>query len=136
MITRAVFLAILLALPSVQQTFRSGVDVVRVDALVTDGRKPIAGLAAADFELRDNGVAQSFELVAAEAMPLATFLVLDASGRRLIDGAILQAGQASPTFRSRRFRVTLGNGNVRLVVNGRSRTVPQTADGITQELTP
>jgi len=61
--------------------------------------------------------------------------VLDASGRRLIDGAILQAGQSSPTFRSRRFRLTLGNGNVRLVVNGRSRSVPQTANGIAYEIT-
>src|SRR4051812_48326417 len=61
--------------------------------------------------------------------------LVDASGRRLINGAILEAGQGSRTFRSRRFRVTLGNGNVRLVINGRSRSVPQTANGIAYEIT-
>jgi hypothetical protein len=36
--------------------FRSRTAAVRVDALVTDGRHPVAGLTAANFELRDNGV--------------------------------------------------------------------------------
>jgi VWFA-related protein len=38
-----------------QTVFRSRVDKVRVDALVTDRGRPIAGLTAADFELKDNG---------------------------------------------------------------------------------
>src|SRR5262249_17529907 len=63
-----------------QQTFRSGVDIVRVDALVTDGRKPIAGLAAADFELRDNGVVQTIDSAAPESLPLSLIFVLDTSG--------------------------------------------------------
>jgi VWFA-related protein len=79
-ITRALFVAILLALPSVQQTFRSGVDIVRVDALVTDGRKPIAGLSAGDFELRDNGVVQEIDSAALESLPLSVIFVLDTSG--------------------------------------------------------
>jgi len=36
--------------------FRGAVDQVRIDALVHDGGKPIAGLTAEDFEVRDNGV--------------------------------------------------------------------------------
>jgi VWFA-related protein len=74
---------VLLALAPAQAatpTFAARVDAVYVDVFVTDGRRPVAGLAAADFELRDNGVRQEVELVAVEAMPLATFLVLDASG--------------------------------------------------------
>ena len=63
-----------------QQPFRSGVDVVRVDALVTDGHRPIAGLKAADFELLDNGVPQQIDSVALESQPLAVVLVLDTSG--------------------------------------------------------
>ncbi len=35
------------------------VAAVRVDALVTDGRRPVTGLTAANFELRDNGVVQT-----------------------------------------------------------------------------
>lgn len=62
-----------------QPSFRSGAVGVRVDALVTDGRKPVAGLSASDFELRDNGVLQSIQLVAADDIPLNVVLALDAS---------------------------------------------------------
>ena len=65
---------------SARQTFRSGVDLVRVDALITDGRKPIAGLAAKDFELRDNGVLQSIDSAVFETLPLSIVCVLDTSG--------------------------------------------------------
>ena len=53
-----------------QPSFRSNTLAVRVDALVTDGRKPAAGLAATDFELRDNGVAQTIELIDATDVPI------------------------------------------------------------------
>jgi VWFA-related protein len=76
----AVTVVLLTVLASAQQTFRSGVDVVRVDALVTDGRKPIGGLTAGDFELRDNGVVQPLDSVALEALPLSVTFVLDTSG--------------------------------------------------------
>jgi Ca-activated chloride channel family protein len=73
--------ALLAALPlGAQQTFRSGVDLVRVDALVTDVRTPIAGLTGADFELRDNGVLQSIDSAQLESLPLSVILVLDTSG--------------------------------------------------------
>ena len=72
-----------------QPSFRSGAVGVRVDALVTDGRKPVAGLSASDFELRDNGVLQSIQLVAADDIPLNVVLALDTSasttGRRHAD---------------------------------------------------
>ena len=72
--------AVLSIAAAAQQKFRSGVDIVRVDALVTDGRKPIAGLTPADFELRDNGVVQSIDSAALESLPLSLILVLDTSG--------------------------------------------------------
>jgi len=59
--------------------FRSNVAVVRVDALVTDGRRPIGGLTAANFELRDNGVLQKIVDVHFETLPLNIFCVLDVS---------------------------------------------------------
>jgi VWFA-related protein len=66
--------------PAAQDKFRSGVDVVRVDALVTDGRRVVSGLTAADFELRDSGVLQKIDAVALESLPLAVTFVLDVSG--------------------------------------------------------
>jgi VWFA-related protein len=63
-----------------QDTFRSGVVLVRVDALVTDGNRIVAGLKAEDFELRDNGVSQTIDAIALEALPLNVTFVLDTSG--------------------------------------------------------
>lgn len=42
-------------------TFRTWVDVVTVDAWVHDGGRPVPGLTAADFEVRDNGVPQQVQ---------------------------------------------------------------------------
>jgi Ca-activated chloride channel family protein len=59
--------------------FRTGVDAVRVDVLVSDGNRPIAGLTAQDFELFDNKVAQKIEAVAIEDLPISMMLALDTS---------------------------------------------------------
>ena len=59
--------------------FRSAVELVSVDVLVTDGRSPIAGLTAADFELTDNGAPQTIEQVYVEQLPLNVIMVLDSS---------------------------------------------------------
>ena len=61
-------------------TFTVGVEGVYVDVFVTDGNRPVVGLAASDFELKDNGVRQAVELATVESLPLTTFLVLDTSG--------------------------------------------------------
>jgi VWFA-related protein len=60
-------------------TFRSGTDAVRVDVLATDRNRPIAGLTAADFELRDNNVLQTIDAVAIEDIPVSLMLALDTS---------------------------------------------------------
>jgi len=60
-------------------TFRSSVDAVVVDVLVTDRGKPVSGLTADDFELRDEGVRQRIEL-SATASNVHVILALDASG--------------------------------------------------------
>jgi len=59
--------------------FRSGVDVVRVDALVTRDGRTVAGLTAADFELRDNGVVQEIDSVTVDDAPVSMLLALDTS---------------------------------------------------------
>jgi Ca-activated chloride channel family protein len=60
--------------------FRSRTAAVRVDALVTDGRHPVAGLTAANLELRDNGVLQTITDVHHETLPLNVICALDVSG--------------------------------------------------------
>ncbi|WP_205698203.1 RodZ family helix-turn-helix domain-containing protein [Conexibacter sp. SYSU D00693] len=49
---------------------------------------------------------------------------------RLLDGATISPDTPSRTFRSSRFEVTLGNGSARLVIDGRTRDVPEVTDGI------
>src|SRR6266566_2685543 len=66
-------------LASQKQTFSSGTLGVQVDVLVTEGRKPVGGLTAADFELRDNGVLQTIDLVDTSAVPVNAVLALDTS---------------------------------------------------------
>jgi Ca-activated chloride channel homolog len=62
-----------------QPTFSSRLEVVRLDALVTDNGQPVRGLTAADFEVLDNGVRQTLDLVSFEQIPLSVVLAADVS---------------------------------------------------------
>ena len=82
-------------LAAVQQpTFSARVEGVRIDVLVTDGGRPVPGLGAADFEVRDNGVPQTIDLVSLGDVPVSVVMVLDLSaslmGSRLV--MLQQAG--------------------------------------------
>jgi transcriptional regulator with XRE-family HTH domain len=61
---------------------------------------------------------------------------LKAGNRTLVNGQTLTPGSRTKTFRSRRFRLTLGNNGARLVVNGRSRRVAASSQPIGVEITP
>ena len=110
--------------------FRSGVDAVRVDVLARQGNRPIAGLTAADFELRDSGVVQEVRAVSAENAPVTLLLALDtstsvqgemlahlkAAARSAVD-ALTQDDRASLlTFAERVSRETAPTGD-RAVIN-------------------
>jgi VWFA-related protein len=60
--------------------FRSAVDSVMVDVSVRHDNRPVADLAAADFEIQDNGVVQTIAEVSREALPIDVTLVVDLSG--------------------------------------------------------
>lgn len=64
------------------------------------------------------------------------YVCLKAGDRTLVDGRTLQAGQRTRTFRSQRFRLTVGNNAVRLRINGRARSVATSDDPIGMEITP
>jgi len=60
-------------------TFRSQVDNVRVDVLVTEDRRLVRGLNASDFEVTDNGVVQQIEYMRFEELPLNVIMSFDMS---------------------------------------------------------
>ncbi len=61
--------------------------------------------------------------------------LVDRTGRVLVNGAELRPGDRTDTFRSRRFRLTLGNSNVTLRINGRNRSVPGSDGPINYDIT-
>jgi Ca-activated chloride channel homolog len=84
---RLTFLFIFAFLAAAQQpesrdaaVFRAGATYVRVDAQVTDGRRPVPDLAREDFRILDEGVEQKIEYFGRESEPLHLVLLLDVSG--------------------------------------------------------
>ncbi len=77
-----------LALVSAEQTFRSGVALVTMNVAVRRNNAPVRGLAAGDFEVTDNSVAQKVELTPMGAMPVDITLLVDTSGS--MDGTLDQ----------------------------------------------
>jgi VWFA-related protein len=70
----------LLSIAPQAPTFRSSVEAVRVDVLVTQGGLPVTDLTPADFEVLDNGVLQQIDQASFEQVPLNLVIALDASG--------------------------------------------------------
>jgi cytoskeleton protein RodZ len=64
------------------------------------------------------------------------YVCLKAGDHTLVDGQSLQAQESTKTYRSKRFRLTLGNNAVRLLVNGRAKSVAPSSTPIGMEITP
>jgi Ca-activated chloride channel homolog len=73
--------------------FRTNIDVVRVEALVTDDGRPIAGLTADDLILTDNGAPQTIRVRPLGRDPIDVAIALDVSGS--LQGARLERLRAS-----------------------------------------
>jgi VWFA-related protein len=68
--------------------FRSNVDAVTVGVSVQRGGRPVSDLTQADFELADNGVAQTIGALSYEKLPIDLTVLLDVStsvNARLLD---------------------------------------------------
>jgi VWFA-related protein len=78
--TALVGVVMCLLVAQVGQRFSSGVDAVRVDVLVTEKGKPVAGLTVKDFALQDNGVPQELSAFTLGDVPLSMTIALDISG--------------------------------------------------------
>ena len=80
-----------------QPTFRAGTKVVSLYATVTEAGRLVPGLAREDFEILDNGVAQTVDLVTFEEIPLNIVLAFDVSGS-LTNGRLAQLLGATPAM--------------------------------------
>ena len=60
--------------------FASGVEAVYLDVFATTRGRPVTGLTAADFEVRDNDVPQAVSLVDLDRVGVTVALVFDTSG--------------------------------------------------------
>jgi Helix-turn-helix domain len=56
--------------------------------------------------------------------------LLDAGGRHLVDGQILEAGAEEGPFRSGSFTVSFGNGEVSMRIDGREESIPPSASPV------
>jgi VWFA-related protein len=79
-----------------QQTFRSAVDVVTIQASVRDGRgRVVSGLTTTDFEVRDNGQLRPILSVRSDRQsPLSLAILVDMSGSMRMGPKIAMARQA------------------------------------------
>jgi VWFA-related protein len=80
----------------IQQTFRSVVDVVTIQASVRDARgRVVSGLTTPDFEVRDNGQLRPIlSLQSDRQSPLSVAILIDMSGSMQIGSKIAMARQA------------------------------------------
>ncbi len=62
--------------------------------------------------------------------------LVDGGGRVLIPGTQFSAGQQVPIYRARKLRMTLGNNEMQVRVNGRPLSVPASSAAIAYEITP
>jgi VWFA-related protein len=85
----AAIAAVAATAPQQPPLFSSHVQAVLVDVFVARGGKPVRGLRAADFEVKDNGIRQSVQLIDTDNLPINAVLALDMStstaGPRLTD---------------------------------------------------
>ena len=85
-----------------QPRFRSQAEAVILNVLVTDRNRPVTGLTATDFEVRDNGVKQRVLNISHETLPLDVTLVIDTSGsihRALLDSLVRSVNRVREQLR-------------------------------------
>ena len=62
--------------------------------------------------------------------------LVDATGKAVVNGEYLEPGKSTKTFRSQRFRVNFGNGDVRMSVGGKRYTAANIGKPIGYEVRP
>jgi len=82
--------------PTGQPTFRGGVDLVTIRAIVRDSKgRPVTTLSAKDFELTDNGKPVAIQAAEQDSGPVGLALLYDISGSMDIDERFSRARETS-----------------------------------------
>lgn len=93
-----------------------------------------AGAAAAAGGTQPSGVAPKkpvARVVSLRIVPTGpVYVCLIGDGHKLIDKLVLMPGVKQTLYRAKRFKLTLGNGNVTLHANGKILSVPEVDNGI------
>ena len=98
-----------------RQIFRATGNIVTVEVMVRDGNKLATGLTPEDFELSDNGVRQTVELLDIESLPIDLTLIVDTSGsvEAMINELRLYVRQSADVLRiDDRIRIVTFSGQV------------------------
>jgi hypothetical protein len=85
-----------------------------------------------------SGQTQTPTQTSVRLIPTGTVYVclVDQDGKVLLHGATFTAGQQVPVYRARSMRITLGNAQVKLRVNGRNVRLTPSANAISYSLSP
>jgi cytoskeleton protein RodZ len=88
-------------------------------------KKKSSSSSASSSKKKSSSSASKLVRLSIVAGPGSVFACLvDRSGQARINGTTLSQGQSAGPYRSRSFRLRLGNGNARLRVDGKARDVP------------
>jgi cytoskeletal protein RodZ len=104
----------------------------------TAGARARTGTTATSRQSTRTNAAATPTRATVKLVPTGTVYVclVDGDGRVLIPGTQFAAGQQVPVYRARKLRMTLGNNEVQLRVNGRPLSVPASSTAIAFEITP
>ncbi|MEA2358272.1 MAG: cytoskeleton protein RodZ [Solirubrobacteraceae bacterium] len=106
-------------------------------ATATQPTTPAAGKKAAATSTRKKGKRAARRARVTVVATGQVYVCLKAAGNRtLVGGLVLTNGGRKGPYRSSRFRLALGNGEARLLVDGKPRTVPAVTNGVGYEITP
>jgi cytoskeleton protein RodZ len=106
-------------------------------AAQTVGHAKVPAGRARRHRTASTGGAAAADVMTLSLKPTALVYVclLGDGGRKLIPGRELKPEEETPVFRARRFQLTLGNSSVKLVIDGRERTVEPSSEAIGYSIT-
>src|SRR4051812_26810517 len=127
--------ALLAALYALGRSGDGGAEIPNTIATATPSATPTATARTRKKKARKKALPTRVNLRLTATQPVFVCLE-DATGKALVNGQTLTAGQSTRTYRSGRFRMNLGNGSIRMTVNGKRYSAQNTNSPIGYEVRP